>query len=74
MPEPGDYRLVKCEVCGHPWIAHPPECSRHAYRPECKGHKRGGMLTCCDRAGEYNGFGSEGPLAFLCPEGCSCHD
>jgi hypothetical protein len=33
MAEPGDYRLIKCEVCGHPWIAHPPECTRHAYRP-----------------------------------------
>jgi len=30
--------------------------------------------TCCDRAGEYNGFGSDGPLAFVCPESCSCHD
>ena len=29
---------------------------------------------CCDRAGEYNGFGSDGPLLFRCPEGCSCHD
>jgi len=28
---------------------------------------------CCDRAGEYNGLGS-GPLAFVCPESCSCHD
>lgn len=28
---------------------------------------------CCDRAGEYNGFGS-GPLKFTCPKHCSCHD
>jgi hypothetical protein len=30
--------------------------------------------TCCDRAGEYNGFGSDGPLLFECPKHCSCHD
>lgn len=29
---------------------------------------------CCGRAGEYNGFGSDGPLAFRCPGSCSCHD
>lgn len=29
---------------------------------------------CCDRSGEYNGFGSDGPPAFLCPNGCPCHD
>jgi len=28
---------------------------------------------CCDRRGEYNGFGS-GPLKFVCPKHCSCHD
>jgi hypothetical protein len=28
---------------------------------------------CCDRPGEYNGYGS-GPLSFVCPKGCSCHD
>lgn len=32
--------------------------------------------TCCARGGEYNGFGSDGPLLFHCdlPNGCSCHD
>jgi len=29
---------------------------------------------CCRRAGEYNGFGSDGPLAFNCPKDCPCHD
>ena len=28
---------------------------------------------CCDRRGEYNGF-SSGPLKFVCPKHCSCHD
>ncbi len=28
---------------------------------------------CCDRANEYNGF-SSGPLLFICPKGCPCHD
>ena len=28
---------------------------------------------CCDRRGDYNGFGS-GPLTFTCPQGCRCHD
>jgi len=34
---------------------------------ECKG-------TCCGRAGEYNGFGSDGSLTFTCPKSCPCHD
>jgi len=28
---------------------------------------------CCDRVGEYNGFGS-GSLLFVCPKHCPCHD
>jgi len=28
---------------------------------------------CCDRRNEYNGFAS-GPLSFVCPKHCSCHD
>ena len=28
---------------------------------------------CCNRRNEYNGFGA-GPLKFICPEGCRCHD
>ncbi|WP_406698535.1 hypothetical protein V5E97_06600 [Singulisphaera sp. Ch08] len=45
--------------------------------PVCQGHgerAEGSPKKCCDRAGEYNGFGSDGPLAFRCPESCSCHD
>jgi len=29
---------------------------------------------CCDRAGTYNGLGSDGPTAFTCPRSCACHD
>jgi len=51
--------------------------AEQAARPVCSGH--GGQHAesprkCCDRAGEYNGFGSDGPLEFHCPESCSCHD
>jgi len=28
---------------------------------------------CCERRGEYNGRDS-GPLSFVCPKHCSCHD
>lgn len=42
---------------------------------ECPGHGRvKDGLPCCGRAGEYNGFGSDGPTSFTCPSGCSCHD
>ncbi len=42
---------------------------------ECPGHGRGGQhAPCCERAGEYNGFGSDRPLSFTCPKHCSCHD
>ena len=42
---------------------------------ECPGHERGGKAPpCCDRAGEYNGYNSDGPILFRCPKGCSCHD
>ena len=29
---------------------------------------------CCDRMGEYNGYGSDGPTTFTCPRSCACHD
>lgn len=29
---------------------------------------------CCDKAGLYNGFRSEGGPRFKCPKGCPCHD
>lgn len=35
--------------------------------------KNGHRKPCCDRAGEYNGFGS-GEIIFHCPEICTCHD
>jgi hypothetical protein len=33
-----------------------------------------GECGCCDRVGEYNGFGSDGPTKFTCPNHCPCHD
>lgn len=39
----------------------------------CLGLSSTGTRACCDRAGEYNGFAS-GPLVFVCPEHCACHD
>lgn len=33
----------------------------------------GGKCDCCERGGEYNGF-SSGPLKFVCPHHCVCHD
>lgn len=42
---------------------------------ECPGHGQGGTKEkCCERAGEYDGYGSDGPLKFECPKGCCCHD
>jgi hypothetical protein len=41
--------------------------------PKCKGHDKKSKYKCCDKAGKYNGYGS-GPLDFVCPEHCSCHD
>lgn len=29
---------------------------------------------CCDRQNDYNGFGSDGPLKFVCLKHCPCHD
>lgn len=43
-------------------------------KTECVGHDRGGTSQCCERAGEYNGYGSDGPTTFTCPTSCSCHD
>ena len=41
----------------------------------CPGMETGGTAPpCCDRAGEYNGYGSDGPTIFTCPAGCPCHD
>jgi len=41
------------------WPLEAPECTEAA--------------PCCERRNEYNGFGS-GPLKFVCPRHCSCHD
>jgi hypothetical protein len=30
--------------------------------------------SCCPRAEQYNGYGSDGPRIFTCPKGCSCHE
>lgn len=42
-------------------------------RALCVGYNGVGEWKCCDRAGEYNGYGS-GPLLFVCPQSCGCHD
>jgi hypothetical protein len=41
----GDYRAIKCEVCGVPWDDHTDACPRHGYRPECRGMGRDGRPT-----------------------------
>lgn len=42
---------------------------------ESPGYERGGTgRPCCSRAGEYNGYGSDGPWLFCCPNSCGCHD
>lgn len=44
--------------------------------PKCTGYYDDGRTgpRCCPRAGEYNGFGSDGPRLFTCPQSCGCHD
>ncbi len=32
------------------------------------------VTPCCNKAAQYNGFGSDGPKLFECPKGCACHD
>ena len=29
---------------------------------------------CCERRDEYNGYGSDTLLSFICPNHCACHD
>ena len=41
---------------------------------KCKGMLNGTEDQCCERVGKYNGFGSDGPLLFICPKQCMCHD
>lgn len=36
-------------------------------------HRCAPEAPCCDRAEEYNGYGS-GPTIFECPKSCMCHD
>lgn len=66
---PGKWRLIVDDVTPDP----PPKIGswRAANMDivECTPEK-----PCCDRQGEYNGFGSDGPLKFTCPKHCSCHD
>jgi hypothetical protein len=53
-------------------VLFPPDHER--IKAECPGLERGGKgAKCCSRAGEYNGYAS-GPLLFVCPKDCSCHD
>lgn len=48
-----------------------PPCVGHARKP---GDPLPSGSRCCARAGDYSGFGSDGPTIFVCPKGCSCHD
>ena len=62
-------RLYAAHAALHNDVPQCPWCQ------ECPGHHRGGKWpSCCSRAGEYNGFGGDGPLLFVCPISCSCHD
>lgn len=47
--------------------------STRLYGSECPGNNGTGE-PCCERAGQYNGYGSDGPFLFHCPRSCSCHD
>ncbi len=49
---------------------------RDAVREENSQKPPPGPCDCCERHDQYNGFGSDGPLLFLCPKpgGCACHD
>ena len=69
-----DYRTVckapfECVVVESDWPEYEPTWAAIEKRMTAK-------CTCCARGGEYNGFGSDGPLLFHCdlPNGCSCHD
>lgn len=62
---------LECVIVESDWPEYEPTWEaikkRMTEKPKC---------NCCERAGEYNGFGSDGPLLFHCdlPNGCSCHD
>lgn len=64
---------------GDHWVV-PPHGKRDAPGYDTPGNRPRrinrppGACECCPRAGEYNGFGSDGPLKFKCPKGCPCHD
>ena len=69
-----DYTATLRETVGLPLRAEPAESTADRIAHECPGHGRGGQgEKCCERAGEYNGFAS-GPMTFVCPKHCSCHD
>ena len=60
-----------------------PICNLELRITELEGQLAAACLTtptintacpCCARAGEYNGYGSDGPTTFTCPAHCSCHD
>ncbi len=74
-----------CDVCGAGEWAHSDRLPKGWLAK--KGGSAGGIIRCqkcgqpctpenpcCDRRGEYNGFGSDGPLKFTCPKHCCCHD
>jgi len=51
--------------CDHMTVRSTVQVNRIEFKYEC---------TCCERGGLYNGFGSDGPLLFTCPDHCPCHD
>lgn len=53
-----------------------PESAPQPSSKTCRGFHPADTSSpaCCDRAGDYNGFASDGPTIFTCPNSCACHD
>lgn len=73
-----DPRLLKrqCEDCGDHVSFPDDNLCRICYKQciENDGCPCDLKRPCCDRVGEYNGLGRKGPLRFVCPKACACHD
>lgn len=69
-PPRGELDAIVGEILSRRRVVPPPGPRSEV----CPGMDSGGTAPpCCDRAGEYNGYDS-GPLAFMCPKSCACHD
>jgi len=53
-----------CVFTGKPIEQVLADIGREAAKEKC---------NCCERGDQYNGLGS-GPLLFVCPKSCQCHD